>query len=288
MNRIKRSWGLVKSSWSVLMDDKELMIYPVLSALVTIVGILVLAGLYLGVTGESLDDIANKVDESSDGSWSVSDIVVIYLMYFVTALITTFFNAALIGGALIRLRGGNPSFSTGLRQATGQLPAILGYSAIAATVGILIAFLRSRNNTAGNVGAGILGIAWGVMTFLVVPVLVAEKVGPADALKRSSSLLKKTWGEQIVGNAAIGLIGFLVGIPVAIIGGLLIAGASGTDSDIALAGAVVLLAILLALIGVVFSALNSIYKAALYEFAAEDIVAPQFGAPSLETAFRVK
>lgn len=270
------------------MDDKELLIYPILSALVTIIGILVVAGLYLGISGDSIDDVANKVDSSDGGGWTVTDFVVIFFMYFITALVTTFFNAALIGAALIRLRGGNPSFSDGFDLAKSQIGPIIGYSAIAATVGVIIQVLRSRSSAAADIGAGVLGVAWGVMTFLVVPVLVAEKVGPGDALKRSAGLLKKTWGEQIVGNAALGLIGFLVAIPVAIGGGLLIAGASGTDSDIALGAAVVLLVILLAIIGVVFSALNSIYKAALYEYAAADVIAPQFGQSTLETAFKAK
>jgi Family of unknown function (DUF6159) len=209
-------------------------------------------------------------------------------MYFFTALITTFFNAALIGAALIRLRGGDPSVSDGFDLAKSQIVPIIGYSAIAATVGLIIQVLRNRSNALGEIGAGILGVAWGVMTFLVVPVLVTEKIGPADALKRSSSLLTKTWGEQIVGNAALGLIGFLVALPITIIGGLLIAGASGTDSDIATGAAVVLLVLALAVIGVIFSALNSIYKAALYEYAAEDVISPQFGQSTLESAFKVK
>jgi hypothetical protein len=148
--------------------------------------------------------------------------------------------------------------------------------------------LRSRSNALGDVAAGILSFGWGVMTFLVVPVLVAEKIGPVDAVKRSGSLLRKTWGEQIVGNAAIGLIGLLAAIPVAVVGGLLIAGAAGADSDVLIGLAVLLLVLGLAAIGIVFSALNAIYKAAVYEYAAEQVVAPQFGSGVLQTAFREK
>ena len=130
-------------------------------------------------------------------------------MYFVTVLIATFFNAALIGATLKRLRGGDPTFRDGLQIAFGRIGSILGYSAIAATVGVVLQVIRSKSNAVGDVAAGVLGVAWGVATFLVVPVLVAEDIGPADAVKRSGSLLKKTWGEQVVGNVSLGLISFL-------------------------------------------------------------------------------
>ena len=136
-------------------------------------------------------------------------------------------------------------------------------------------------------------MTWAIMTFerpaLIGPddgiVLV---FGPVDAVKRSGSLLRKTWGEQIVGNAAIGLIGMLVGLVVAAGGGLLLAGAAATNSDIFLGSAIVIMAIALALTTVVFSALNAIYRAAVYEYAAEGVAAPQFGESMLSTAFQVK
>ncbi|MGD9712664.1 MAG: DUF6159 family protein, partial [Thermomicrobiales bacterium] len=203
-----------------------------------------------------------------------------------TALVVTFFNAALIGAALMRLRGGNPTFSDGIAMASSRARSILGYSAIAATVGVVISLIRSRSSTAGDVAAGILNVAWGVMTFLVVPVLVAEDIGPLDAVKRSGSLLRQTWGEQIAGSAAIGLIGFLVGLPFAIIGLLIIVLASG--SAVLLGIAIAIVAIAIAVIAAVFGALSSIYKAAVYEYAAKGSVAPQFGTATLEQAFVAK
>ncbi len=285
MARIRRSWNLVKASWSVLRADKELALFPVISGVVTVVALLALAGLYFGIADGGADAIAETFDESSGSGVGVLELVIIFAIYFVTSVVATFFNAALIGAAMMRLRGGDPTFRDGLRMASSRVGAILGYGAIAATVGVLISLLRERGGLLGSLGSGVLSIGWGVATFLVVPVLVAENIGPVEAIRRSGSLLKKTWGEQIAGNAAIGIIAMLISVPIAVAGGLLIFAAAGTDSNALVALAVILMLIAIVLIGVIFSALGAIYRAAVYEFAAEEIVAPQYGSGLLEQAF---
>jgi hypothetical protein len=233
MERIRRSWALVKSSWSVLRADKELALFPIVSGILVAIAIAIIAGGFMLVTGDGAREIADRFDDSSNQSWSVGDLVTLFLIYFVSVLIATFFNAALIGATLKRLRGGDPTFRDGLRMASSRIGSILGYSAIAATVGVVLQVIRSRSNTAGDLAAGVLGAAWGVATFLVVPVLVAEDVGPTEAIKRSGSLLKKTWGEQVVGNVSLGLIAFLVSAVVAGIGLVLIWIAAAIGSTVA-------------------------------------------------------
>lgn len=288
MGRIRRSWVLVKASWAVLRADKELALFPIVSGICVAIAIAILTGGFMLVTGDGAREIADRFEEGSNQSWSAADLVTLFLIYFVTVLIATFFNAALIGATLKRLRGGDPTFRDGLQMAFGRIGAILGYSAIAATVGVVIQLIRSRSNTASDLAAGFLNIAWGVATFLVVPVLVAEDIGPTEAIKRSGSLLKKTWGEQIVGNASLGLVGFLATAVVALIGMGLIWGASAIGSTVALGGAITVLIILVAIVAVIFSALNAIYKAAVYEYAADGIAAGAFGQDAMSNAFRQK
>lgn len=285
MGKIRRSWSLVKASWAVLKADKELALFPVVSAICVAIAIAIIAGGFVVVTGDGAQEIADRFDENSNRNWSIGDIVTLFIIYFVTVLIATFFNAALIGATLKRLRGGDPTFRDGLQLATGRIGSIFGYSAIAATVGVIIQLIRSKSNTAGDIGAGLLGAAWGVATFLVVPVLVAEDIGPTDALRRSASLLKKTWGEQIAGNVSLGLISLLAMLAVGLVGALLIWLAAALGSSIAIGGAITLLIIGVAVIAVIFSALNAIYKAAVYEYAADGIAASAFGQDALRQAF---
>lgn len=285
MNKIRRSWALVKASWSVLRADKELALFPIVSGVCVAVAIAIITGGFMVVTGDGAREVIDRFDESSNRSWSIGDLVTLFLMYFVTVLIATFFNAALIGATLKRLRGGDPTFRDGLRIAFGRLGAILGYSAIAATVGVVLQVIRSKSDTLGDLAAGALNVAWGVATFLVVPVLVAEDVGPAEAITRSGSLLKKTWGEQVVGNVSLGLIGFLVSAAVAVIGLIAIWIAASIGGTVAIGGAVTLVIILVAIVAVIFSALNAIYKAAVYEYAADGVSSNAFGHDTLSHAF---
>jgi hypothetical protein len=288
MEKIRRSWSLVKASWSVLRADKELALFPIVSGILVAIAIAIIAGGFMLVTGEGAREVADRFDEGSNQSWSVGDLVTLFLIYFVSVLIATFFNAALIGATLKRLRGGDPTFRDGLQMASGRIGSILGYSAIAATVGVVLQVIRSKSNAAGDLAAGVLGIAWGVATFLVVPVLVAEDVGPTEAIKRSGSLLKKTWGEQVVGNVSLGLISLLASLAVAGIGAVLIAIAASVGSNVALGGAITVVIILVAIVAVIFSALNAIYKAAVYEYAADGIASGAFGQDALSHAFRQK
>jgi hypothetical protein len=288
MGKIRRSWELVKASWRVLKADKELALFPVVSAICVAIAIAIIGGGFALVTGDGAQEIADRFDDNSNRSWTIGDVVTLFIIYFVTVLIATFFNAALIGATLKRLRGGDPTFRDGLHLATARIGSILGYSAIAATVGVIIQLIRSKSNTAGDIGAGLLGAAWGVATFLVVPVLGAEDVGPTDALRRSGSLLKKTWGEQIGGNVSLGLISFLAMLVVGLVGALLIWLAAALGSSIAIGGAITLLIIAIAVIAVIFSALNAIYKAAVYEYAADGIAASAFGQDALSNAFVAK
>jgi hypothetical protein len=288
MDKIHRSWALVKASWSVLKADKELALFPIVSGILVAIATAIIAGGFMVVTGEGAREVADRFDDSSNQSWSLGDVVTLFLIYFVSVLIATFFNAALIGATLKRLRGGDPTFRDGLRMASARIGPILGYSAIAATVGLVLQSIRGKSNAVGDLAAGVLGIAWGVGTFLVVPVLVAEDVGPAEAIKRSGSLLKKTWGEQLAGNVSLGLISLLASLAVAGIGAVLIGIAASVGSTIAIGGAVTVLIILVAIVAVIFSALNAIYKAAVYEYAAEGITAGAFGQDALNNAFHQK
>ena len=156
----------------------------------------------------------------------------------------------------------------GLHIAVQRLRTILGYALIAATVGVILSAIRERGGL-GQIASSLLGFAWNLATFLVVPVLVVEEVSPIDALKRSANLLKKTWGEQIVGNLSIGLVFLLIGIIVILIGAPVIALAIATCS-IAFTLLVVLLFILyLVTMRLLGSMLSGIYSVEICLYAVD-------------------
>jgi hypothetical protein len=273
-DKVSRSWELVKASASVLRSDKELMLFPAISGLVT----LVVAATFL-VPAIALKLFANGV--------GVGGVLLGFLFYFVQYSIIIFFNCALVGAAMIRLDGGDPTLADGLRAARARLPSILGYAAIAATVGVLLQGLKNRDNFLVRIMAGALGAAWTLATFLVVPVLVSRDVGPIDALKQSVALLKRTWGENAVGQVGIGAAFAVVSIGMLVLGLALMGLAAQVSVALGVA-VLVLFVVALLLVGVYQAALSGIYSAVLYRYAVSHETPDAFRGADLEHAFLPK
>jgi hypothetical protein len=278
MGRISRSWELVKSSWRVLRADKELMLYPVASGVVSFVAVVLVFLVWLGSGG---------FDRLDGDGLGIVDLVMLYVFYFVVSTVVVFFNSALVGAANIRLDGGDPTLSDGFRIAVSHLPAILGWAAIAATVGLILQLLRERGGAVGAIVSLVGNVAWSIITFLVVPILVVEGVGPIEAIKRSAALLRKTWGEQIVGNFSIGLVVGLVFVGVAIAGGITVFVLFNIAAALGVVGIVVLVAALI-LVGLVGSTLSGIFNVALYRYAVGKDADAFFPKETLAEAFRPK
>jgi hypothetical protein len=199
-----------------------------------------------------------------------------------------FCNTALVGAALIRLRGGDPTVGDGFRIASSRLGPILGYALIAATVGMVLRAISERSGLIGKLVVGLVGLAWNLATYLVVPVLVVEGVGPIEAVKRSSSYLKQTWGEQIAGNVGMGIVFGLIGFATVGVGALLFVAAATTESVVLMglvAGLVVLALVANALVS---SALSGVFAAAVYRYAAEGSAGTSFPPALVQNAFRTK
>ena len=270
MERFGRSWELLKACFAVLRDDKELMLFPVLSGFSAL---LVLATFALPLF----------FTHAFSQGFGLFGLLVAFAFYFSQYLVIFYFNAALVGAALKRMEGGDPTLSDGIAIANENITAILAYAAIAATVGVLLRGGHRRRGLKALVRS-LAGMAWTLGTFLVVPVLVTRKIGPIDAIAESARLLKKTWGENLIGSAGIWLVfGIATFLYIAVSAVLvMLAAKAGMAFAIAL-GALLLLGLLL--IGVVKSAIKAIYTAVLYRYAAEGAAPDGFDAQQLSLAF---
>ncbi|GMV05040.1 MAG: hypothetical protein AMXMBFR53_13200 [Gemmatimonadota bacterium] len=255
--RLSNSWTLVKASADVLRLDKELMVFPLLSGIATV---LVTASFFVPVVAlGGLEVLARE-----DGSYLGYALGFAY--YLVLYTVMFFFNSALVGAALIRLDGGDPTVSDGLAIASKRMGAIVGYAAVAATVGMVLRAISERSGIVGRIVVGLVGMAWTLATYLAVPVLVTRDVGPIDAVKESAALFKKTWGEQVAGNFGMGWAMVMAGLSWGLVSVLVIVVMAQISP------ALVLAAVAVAVLGFVFlallaSALKGIYTAALYRYA---------------------
>src|SRR6478736_3243592 len=272
MSRFQTSWEIAKRSWAVLRSDKTLAWFPVLSALGSLLVIGVLGGLFL-VAG--IDDTATGTTLQPIG-W-----VLIVVAYIALAMVQTYFLAGLVAGADQRLRGQDSTVRSALEIANSRLHRLLPWAIVTATVTMVLQAIEERFGLIGTIVARLVGLAWNLVTFLVVPILVLEDLGVGDALKRSKDLFKKTWGENVIGQGGLGIVGFLAMIP----GVLLVAiGAAMGTAGLIVLGAVGVAWIIAS--AVIVSALSGIYRTALYHFAAGGRVPGEFADLDLHDAFR--
>ncbi len=169
-----------------------------------------------------------------------------------------------------------------------RLPQIFAWSLLAATVGMLLRMLEERLSFLGKIAVGLVGLVWTIAIYFVVPVLAAERVGPFEAVKRSSKILMKTWGESLVGNISMGMISLLFGLPGIglIIVGFVIGAAINSIGVGILIGACGV--IYLVFLSIVMSTLQQIFLAGTYLYASEGVIPRGFKEELLRDAFRRK
>lgn len=263
MGRIGRSIELVKQSYRILMQDKELMVLPMISGLF-IAAVVVTIGLGFGLTSDVTDTPATRVAA--------------FLIYVATYAIGIFFQAAVIAGATERMRGGDPTVGSALAAAGRRIVPILMWSVFAATVGTLLRVVHDRVGFLGKIVVNIVGAAWSLATFFIVPVLVLEERSVGESFTQSVATFKKTWGESIVGGMSLGVAAMVAWVTlVAIVGLLAWVGAGVLALAIFAIGAVFLV--------VFFSALQGVYVASLYRYATDGQAPKGFDADLLAHAF---
>lgn len=275
-DKISRSWTLVQASAAVLRSDKELLLFPVISSIATL---LVAITFMVPVVGLRIFE---------GGDIGVLGGIVGFAFYLCQYFVIFFFNTALVGAAMIRLEGGDPTVADGLRIARSKAGVILGYAAIAATVGLLLQMVREKSGVIGKIVVGLVGMAWTLASFLVVPILVSRDVGPIDAIKESIDLLKRTWGENVAGNVGIGMaFGLITMLVVVLVIGLVIAAAAVGGVKLAIVVGV-LGGLAIALVAVIQAALSGIYSAAVYRYAVDGQAPAGFAGSQLQAAFQPK
>lgn len=252
MGRIGNSIALAKASWQVLRADKELLLLPVISMAAAAVTL-------------SLFFIPIMV-----GGFDGTSFVLLAVMYFVLAYITIFFNAAVVSAAHERLAGGDPTVGSALRGAASRAGRILPWALISALVSAILRAIEERAGIVGGIVIRMVGMAWTVVTFLVLPIIVIEGKGATEAIKGSVSLFRRTWGENLGAQVGLGIVGLLASLPAValILLGVVSGGGAVTAVSIGL-GALWMLVVI-----VVMSALSGIFQTALYHFAV-DGQAPQ-------------
>ncbi|HEY2864175.1 MAG TPA: DUF6159 family protein [Casimicrobiaceae bacterium] len=279
-DRFQRSWDLAAECWRLLMEDKALLVFPLMSSIAVI--------LVIGSFAIPLLPAFGFAAGRAPHALSPLGYLGLFAFYWVQYSIIIFFNTALVEVAMHRFDDEDAGVADGLKRAATLLPVILVYALIAATVGTLLRAVAERVGIIGRIVVGLVGVGWTVATALVVPVLAAENVGPIEAIGRSAELIKRSWGEDIIGNVGIGMVFGAIALLVGMTGGVLVVAALGNREWTL--GVVLLVAVVLAvsLVMLAQATLQGIYSAALYRFATGDPASGGIDRSLLENAFRTK
>jgi hypothetical protein len=276
MRRLSNSIALAKSSWAVLRTDKELALIPVISVFTT----LAVMALFGGGLYFSLSEKVTQPGNAATLQPTPLTYVVGAIGYLAITFVVTYFAAVLVSGAHQRLSGGQPTLGSAFAQASSKLGPLLAWSLLTGTVGLILQAIRSRAGFLGQIVVNLVGMAWEIVTWLAVPVVVVEGTGAVDSLKRSAGLFKKTWGENLIAQAGFGVLGLVLMLPAIVI--FLLVGIAIPVAGLVLAG------IWVAVVSVVLSALNGIFRTALYMYAATERVPAYFNETELAGAFAPK
>lgn len=277
--RLSNSWELTKASWHVLQQDKELMIFPIIAFFASII---------VMITFAVPSFLAGIFDATVGGEIPILGYIVGFLFYVALYFVTIFSNSALIGAAMIRLNGGDPTVRDGINIAMKHIGAIFGYAVISATVGIILRIVSERSGAIGRFIVSLIGFAWTVATFLVVPVLVIEGAGPIEAIQRSAGMLRKTWGEQIIGNLGVGAVFGLMTFGVVLLGiPIMIAAVASQSIALIIFAAAIIILLIMALV-LISNTLSGIYVAAVYRYANTGEVGAFFDPTMVQDAFKQK
>jgi hypothetical protein len=263
-DRITRSWALAGACWDVLMEDPALLIFPLLSALAVV---LLMASFAVPVWLVYHSVQSAPADGSTTHTLRLSSYAATYVFYVITYSIVMFFNTALIAVALRRLDGESASVKDGLQAALSNLPAILGYALIAATVGTILRTIEQRVGLIGRIVTALIGAAWTLATAMTLPVLIVENVGPVEAISRSLELLRRNWGENVIGNVGISIGIAVIGVPICMLGVLFLLSAISSKAPGMIMVAALVLLLMVVGLSIVSTTLHSIYTAALYRYA---------------------
>jgi hypothetical protein len=274
MGKIARTWSLMSECWQVLKQSQGLVVFPLISGVCCLL-LLASFAIPLYTTGHW-----RPPGHDAAPAQQVFYYGTLLAFYFCNYFIVVFFNAAIVACAAIRMGGGEPTVGDGLRAAAARLPVIIGWALVSATVGLILRIVEDRSEKFGQIIAGLLGLAWTLTSFLVVPILVIENKNPIAALRDSTALLKRTWGEQVVGNFSFSTIFFLLMLPAFAVIALGVMAGSGVVLGVCVVVAVVYIIVL----ALVQSALQAIFQTALYLYARDGKVPDGFHAEVLDSA----
>ncbi len=250
--RLKTGWALSMDSLDVLRAEPSLTVFPAIAGLASTVYLVLILGGAVLLTGADPGPLLYAA---------------LFVVYLGTAFIAAFFSAALTYNAREVFHGRDPTLSEGLAAAWRNRGTLFAWAVVSAVVGVVLRAIEGQDSPVAEVVAAVFGVAWGILTYFVVPVIVFEDVSVSEMFRRSGGTFKRTWGETAGAGFGVGIVTALFTLVGLAVAAVLFLALGGTGLGFLLAVAVGVLVVLAAyLLG---TTLGSVAKTALYVYATE-------------------
>jgi len=209
ITRFSNGWTIASNSIKVLKENRQLIIFPILSGISMIVILVSFFTVVLGLNGWNVDNV-----KDSSTVWSY---VILFAFYIVNYFVIVFFNMALIHCTSLYFKGEEVTIRKGIDFSISRIGSIFAWAVFAGIVGGVLKIIQENVGSLGKIITGIVGVVWSIATFFVVPVIAYEDLSPIAAFKRSASLMKEKWGESIGAGFSFFLINFLGILAIALV-----------------------------------------------------------------------
>ena len=274
--RFARGWAITKISVSIVQREKGLMLVPFISA-----------GIALLIVGAAFAAATPLIHLSSTPGVPSQVPPTAIILYAIGAVLAA--AVMVIGHATICCRvmavihGQTRTNGQALSEAMRHFHRLVGWATLNLAVREALSVLESQRGIGGmvvGIVARLIGVAWRAVTFFVVPVILFENLGVFAAVKRSSQIIRKRWGEGLTGVIVIGLVFFVLMLPI-----ILVAVLASAATHSPAVGVVIGFALYIPLLALNFVG-SSVFNTALYSYAVSGQPTLGFSPGLFDAAFR--
>jgi hypothetical protein len=308
MNRFRSGWSLLLASFGVIGRNKGLLLFPATTGMLTIlIAALVLTPIALQPTGHAFGTeqhwqavgsrlwVVEQAPAHDRHSKTTAYPTPLGLtlgigLYFLSMFLATFFNVAFVHAVFNALKGQPVSVTEALGFAASKTRSILMWSLFAGMIGYAIKLLEEKFGFIGAWVVRMVGLAWSVAAVFVVPTLVLEddQTGPIELIRKSASLLKRTWGESVGGYVGLQVIGSVAALSGVIFFLPAIVGAVFFNMWMLMVVSMLLWLGALIVFGYMSSVASQVYLCVLYLHATTGFLPEGFTADHLSSAWKLK
>ncbi len=277
VGRTKAGWLLFKETWRYFKADTELIFIPLITTGINLL-LLAIASAIAFVAAIN----SGYTLPSEDGSLGIVEYAFIFVVYVIAAFCLALSEAGITNTVYTRAHGGNASLRDSLKRAFSHWSSLLLWSIITSTVGVLLRAIAERSKLLGRIVIAVLGVAWSVLTYFVVPAMVIDNQSAFASIKKSGKVFRTTWGETIVSNISIGVIFTIIHVLTLILAATLMVVLMFGELWYGLIALAVGYFLFLVFIASLQSAMQGILKTLLYIYAAEGVTPPNFNQELLD------